>query len=113
MRFPGYEITPVVDGVPEGWKQRNLGEMASILRRGISPKYDDNGKYLVKVIRQANIGKLVHQEMNRDRQAAAVYVVGGIKQLLKKLCVKDRYQEVKAGIVVRYQSEQSDLFLSE
>ena len=56
MRFPGYEITPVVDGVPEGWKQRNLGEMASILRRGISPKYDDNGKYLVisqKCIRQS------------------------------------------------------------
>ena len=56
MRFPGYEITPVVDGVPEGWKQRNLGEMASILRRGISPKYDYNGKYLVisqKCIRQS------------------------------------------------------------
>ena len=51
--------------------------------------------------------------MDRDRQAPAVYVVGGIKQLLKKLCVKDRYQEVKAGIVVRYQSEQSDLFFSE
>ena len=45
-----------MDGVPEGWKQRNLGEMASILRRGISPKYDDNGKYLVisqKCIRQS------------------------------------------------------------
>ena len=40
-------------------------------------------------------------------------MVGSIKQLLKKLCVKDRYQEVKAGIVVRYQSEQSDLLLSE
>lgn len=38
--------------------------------------------------------------MNRDRQAAAVYVVRGIKQLLKKLCVKDGYQKVKACIVV-------------
>ena len=46
-------------------------------------------------------------------QTAAVNMVGSIKQLLKKLCVKDRYQEVKAGIVIRYQSEQSDLFLSE
>lgn len=56
LRFPGYETTPVVDGVPEGWEQHNLGDMASILRRGISPKYDDNGKYLVisqKCIRQS------------------------------------------------------------
>lgn len=56
LRFPGYETTPVVDGVPEGWEQHNLGETASILRRGISPKYDDNGKYLVisqKCIRQS------------------------------------------------------------
>lgn len=56
LRFPGYETAPVVDGVPEGWEQHNLGETASILRRGISPKYDDNGKYLVisqKCIRQS------------------------------------------------------------
>ena len=43
--------------------------------------------------------------MDRDRQAAAVYVVGGIKQLLKKLCVKDGYQEIKARIVIRYQGK--------
>lgn len=56
LRFPGYESTPVVDGIPEGWIQRRLGEIASILRRGISPQYDDNGKYLVisqKCIRQS------------------------------------------------------------
>ena len=59
------------------------------------------------------IRKLVHQKMNGNGKRAAVNMVGSIKQLLKKLCVKDRYQEVKAGIVIRYQSEQSDLFLSE
>ena len=56
LRFPGFETTSVVDGVPEGLEQRALGETASILRRGISPKYDDNGKYLVisqKCIRQS------------------------------------------------------------
>ena len=37
----------VRDNVPDGWEQRSLGDVASILRRGISPKYDDNGKYLV------------------------------------------------------------------
>ena len=46
----------VRDDVPDGWEQRSLGDVASVLRRGISPKYDDNGKYLVisqKCIRQS------------------------------------------------------------
>ena len=46
----------VVDDIPKGWGQRSLGDVASVLRRGISPKYDDNGKYLVisqKCIRQS------------------------------------------------------------
>ena len=51
--------------------------------------------------------------MNRDRQAAAVNMVGGIKQLLKKLCVKDRYQEVKARIVIRYQGKQCRFLFTE
>lgn len=46
----------VVDDIPKGWEQRSLGDVASVLRRGISPKYDDSGKYLVisqKCIRQS------------------------------------------------------------
>ena len=30
LRFPGYETTPVVDGVPEGWHQGTLEELISI-----------------------------------------------------------------------------------
>lgn len=46
----------VVDDVPNGWERQNLGDVASVLRRGISPKYDNSGKYLVisqKCIRQS------------------------------------------------------------
>ncbi len=56
LRFPGHENTSIVDGVPEGWEQQSLGEIASVLRRGISPQYDDSGKYCVisqKCIRQS------------------------------------------------------------
>ncbi len=56
LHFPDYETTPVVNGVPEGWEQQSLGEIASVLRRGISPQYDDSGKYCVisqKCIRQS------------------------------------------------------------
>ena len=47
LRFPGYETTPVVDGVPEGWKKVSLAEIAPI----VTGKKDANfgtadGKYL-------------------------------------------------------------------
>lgn len=30
LRFPGYEATPVVDGVPEGWKRERLVDIAKV-----------------------------------------------------------------------------------
>lgn len=37
LRFPGYEHTRVVDGVPEGWKQKTLGDLCSEIRESVSP----------------------------------------------------------------------------
>ncbi|MBQ3379174.1 MAG: restriction endonuclease subunit S [Clostridia bacterium] len=47
LRFPGYEDTPIVDGVPEGWKKVGLASIAPI----VTGKKDANfgapdGKYL-------------------------------------------------------------------
>lgn len=45
LRFPGYEHTPVVDGVPQGWEKRPL-EGVCELTMGQSPKsefYNTNG----------------------------------------------------------------------
>ncbi len=56
LRYPGHENVPVVDGVPEGWEKRSLLLESTILRRGISPVYNDNGNYTVinqKCIRSA------------------------------------------------------------
>ncbi len=56
LRFPGYENTPIVDGVPEGWKLSTVGECSDLLRRGISPKYAEDGHSIVinqKCIRQS------------------------------------------------------------
>ena len=55
LRFPGYEHTKIVDGVPEGWEKKSVSSISSVLRRGISPKYNDQGNYTVinqKCIRQ-------------------------------------------------------------
>ena len=55
LRFPGYEHTKITDGVPEGWEKSTVAAVSSILRRGISPRYNENGKFVVinqKCIRQ-------------------------------------------------------------
>ena len=51
--------------------------------------------------------------MAMHRQASAVLVVCQIKKLLKELGIKDTDKEVKARVIVGYQSEQSDLLFSQ
>ena len=55
LRFPGHEHAKILDGVPEGWEKSAVAEASSVLRRGISPRYNENGKSVVinqKCIRQ-------------------------------------------------------------
>ena len=55
LRFPGYEHTKITDGVPEGWEKSTVVDVSSVLRRGISPKYNDQANFTVinqKCIRQ-------------------------------------------------------------
>lgn len=37
LHFPGHEITPIVDGVPEGWREQSLYQIADVVM-GQSPK---------------------------------------------------------------------------
>ncbi len=56
LRFPSWETMPIVDGVPEGWRTETVEELSCVLRRGISPKYNEKAKYMVinqKCIRQS------------------------------------------------------------
>lgn len=75
LRFPGYEHTKIVDGVPEGWGKKSISSISSVLRRGISPKYNDQGIYTVinqKCIRQTVVSfdearkqeKIYSEELN-------------------------------------------------
>ena len=38
LRFPGYESTPIIDGVPEGWEKTDLGKIGCRLESGSRPK---------------------------------------------------------------------------
>lgn len=55
LNFPGHENTKIVDGVPEGWSKSTVSEVSAVLRRGISPKYNEKARGIVinqKCIRQ-------------------------------------------------------------
>lgn len=38
FRFPGHETTHVIDGVPEGWERKQLGELCTIQKRAVTPE---------------------------------------------------------------------------
>lgn len=51
LRFPGYEKVKVVDGVPEGWERKKLGELFSFVRGKsyTSKELSDSGVLLVNL----------------------------------------------------------------
>ena len=55
FRFPGHESAPFENGIPRGWEYCPVESLTSVLQRGISPDYDDEGALSVisqKCIRQ-------------------------------------------------------------
>lgn len=38
LRFPGHETTPTINGIPDGWQKKKLGEIASLKAGGDKPK---------------------------------------------------------------------------
>ncbi|NLW34389.1 MAG: restriction endonuclease subunit S, partial [Syntrophorhabdus aromaticivorans] len=37
LRFPGHEHTPIIDGVPDGWEKKILGDICFEVRETVSP----------------------------------------------------------------------------
>ena len=76
LRFPGYETTAIVDGVPEGWKIKKISEVASINKRSISKNYVCSYMDYVDIstVSVGKIGKLtrysVHDLPGRARRVA-------------------------------------------
>lgn len=46
LRFPGHEHVKVVDGVPEGWERRALGDVADINRATLGNSHDGEIEYI-------------------------------------------------------------------
>ena len=47
FRFPGYETAEFENGIPKGWEYCTVESLSSILQRGISPDYDEEGELTV------------------------------------------------------------------
>lgn len=41
LRFPGYEHTRISNGVPEGWENKRLSDVAEVNRESLPSSYDD------------------------------------------------------------------------
>ena len=85
LRFPGYENTPMVDGVPEGWEKKKLGEIDCRIESGSRPKGGIN-KELTKGI--ASIG------------AENVIGLGKYNYASEKFIDQDFFDKMKRGKLV-------------
>ena len=47
LRFPGHEHIQIINGVPEGWSLQPISELTEYLNRGMTPKYDGEGEFLI------------------------------------------------------------------
>ena len=66
LHFPGYEHTKIVDGVPEGWEKKNIGELLEKIKRtkqipsskiqkhGLYPVIDQGKQYIAGYTNDAN-----------------------------------------------------------
>jgi type I restriction enzyme S subunit len=46
LRFPGYEHTRIIDGVPKGWKRKKLGDVAHVNKTNLSGTFDGDIEYI-------------------------------------------------------------------
>lgn len=67
MRFPGHEKVKFEKGVPEGWKYKKLDALCSLIKRGISPIYDNEAERLVINQRCIRNGSIDLSEAKRHK----------------------------------------------
>lgn len=81
LRFTGYELVEVLNGVPDGWGKSSVAEMSSFLARGITPKYDDSAKGTVinqKCIRNGRLNLEPARRQSKEVKPDRLVQVGDI-----------------------------------
>lgn len=67
LRFPGYEDTPIVDGVPVGWGKAPIDSRISLLSGYAfkSAQFDSSGEYKIVTIKNVKDGEFDGMDTNR------------------------------------------------
>ena len=81
LRFPGHESVKRQDGLPEGWQTRSVGDMASFLNRGITPKYDDTASGFVinqKCIRDGRLNLAFARRQSKEVKPERLVQLGDV-----------------------------------
>ena len=76
LRFPGHENTKIVDGVPEGWERKSVGEIGEYLN-GFAFKpsdWQDLGKPIIKIKEMGN-GVTNDTPRNNGERVPAKYLI--------------------------------------
>ena len=76
LRFPGHENTNIVDGVPEGWEKKSIGEIGEYLN-GFAFKpsdWQDLGKPIIKIKEMGN-GVTNETPRNSGERVPAKYLI--------------------------------------
>lgn len=76
LRFPGYENTKFVDGVPEGWEKKSIAELVSFIN-GFAFKpsdWHDNGLPIIK-IKEMGKGISIDTPRNNGERVPEKYLV--------------------------------------
>ncbi len=66
LRFPGHETTPIVDGVPQGWRLDTVKSVVSLLSGYAfkSGDFVDNGEYKIVTIKNVQDGSFDGENVN-------------------------------------------------
>lgn len=81
LRFPGHEHTPIVAGVPQGWERKTLAQVTSFLKRGITPRYDDEAEGLVinqKCIRDGRVNLELARHQSKEVKPERLLQIGDV-----------------------------------
>ena len=76
LRFPGHENTKIVDGLPEGWERKSVGEIGEYLN-GFAFKpsdWQDLGKPIIKIKEMGN-GVTNETPRNSGERVPAKYLI--------------------------------------
>lgn len=75
LRFPGYEHTRIVDGVPQGWTKKRLCEIAKINNSSLPRSYDGDIEYIdISSVTPGSINETMRYDI-RDAPSRARRIV--------------------------------------